>query len=146
MRARQCRNVRGTRTWGHTQSPDEPCGRQSVPEKCEVTFASEISTRQLTHLLDRDELFCAICGITPGDIDDFTGRAAKFCVEIIGTHSMGGKDELSNLRTLCSTCNQGAKNITTEKPSKIWLLSQVRRAGQDEQVAVLEWLREKFKA
>jgi len=52
---------------------------------------------------------------------------------------------MPDLRTLCSTCNQGAKNVTTEKPSKIWLLSQVRRAGQDEQVAVLKWLREKFK-
>ncbi|MGI6496568.1 MAG: HNH endonuclease [Kiritimatiellia bacterium] len=56
-----------------------------------------------------------------------------------------GKDELSNLRTLCSTCNQGAKNITTEKPGAIWLLSQVRRAGRDEQKAVYEWLKTKFK-
>jgi 5-methylcytosine-specific restriction endonuclease McrA len=59
--------------------------------------------------------------------------------------SLGGKDELSNLRTLCSTCNQGAKNITTEKPSTIWLLSQVRRAGQDEQRDVYNWLKQKFK-
>jgi hypothetical protein len=45
---------------------------------------------------------------------------------------------ISNLRTLCSTCNQGAKNITTEKPSTIWLKSQVRCAGIDEQRAVYE--------
>jgi hypothetical protein len=30
------------------------------------------------------------------------------------------------------------------KPTAIWLLSQVRRAGQDEQKKVLEWLRSKF--
>lgn len=58
---------------------------------------------------------------------------------------MGGKDELSNLRTLCSTCNQGAKNITSEKPSAIWLLSQVRRAARDEQREVYVWLKSKFK-
>jgi 5-methylcytosine-specific restriction endonuclease McrA len=58
--------------------------------------------------------------------------------------SLGGKDELGNLRTLCSTCNQGAKNITSEKPTWIWLLSQIRRAGQDEQKAALDWLRKKF--
>lgn len=56
----------------------------------------------------------------------------------------GGKDELTNLRALCSTCNQGAKNITTEKPTTLWLLSQIRRSGQDEQLAVLKWLRKKF--
>lgn len=58
--------------------------------------------------------------------------------------SLGGRDELSNLRALCSTCNQGAKNITAEKASTIWLLSQIRRAGLDEQRACYEWLRSKF--
>jgi len=58
--------------------------------------------------------------------------------------SLGGKDELSNLRALCSTCNQGAKNITAQKPSAIWLLSQVRRAGIEEQKAVFDVLAKKF--
>jgi 5-methylcytosine-specific restriction endonuclease McrA len=60
--------------------------------------------------------------------------------------NLGGRDELSNLRALCSTCNQGAKNITGEKPTSIWLLSQIRRAGQDEQRAVFNWLVKKFGA
>jgi len=38
----------------------------------------------------------------------------------------------------------GAKNITTEKPSGLWLLTQVRRAAQDEQRVLFEWLRRKF--
>jgi hypothetical protein len=58
--------------------------------------------------------------------------------------SHGGKDELTNLRSLCSTCNQGAKNVTGEKPSTIWLLTQIRRAGMDEQRAVYDWLSRKF--
>jgi hypothetical protein len=86
-----------------------------------------------------------MCGVAPGDIDDFTGQEVKFNVGIIGSKNIGGKDEILSFRTLCSTCNQGAKNITAEKPTSIWLLSQVRRAGQDEQTAVLNWLREKFK-
>jgi len=144
-RISRCRNVRGTRSWGHVQSADDIREPQPVSEKCEVTFGPGISARQRAHLLDHYDLFCAMCGIAPGDIDDLTGREAKFDVEIICDKNLGGKDELSNLRTLCSTCNQGAKNVTTEKPTKIWLLSQVRRAGQDEQMAVLKWLREKFK-
>ena len=58
----------------------------------------------------------------------------------------GRVDELSNLRALCSTCNQGAKNITSEKPTWIWLLAQIRRAGQDDQRAAFDWLRKNFGA
>jgi 5-methylcytosine-specific restriction endonuclease McrA len=83
-------------------------------------------------------------GLTSGDIDPATGRKVRLHVGHIKDKSLGGKDELSNLRTLCSTCNQGAKNVTGEKPTAIWLLSQVRRAGQDEQRAVLDWLVKKF--
>jgi 5-methylcytosine-specific restriction endonuclease McrA len=86
-----------------------------------------------------------MCGAAPGDIDDLTGGRVQFYIELIADKSIGGKDELSNLRTLCSTCNQGAKNITTIKPPAIWLLSQIRRAGQEEQRAVLDWLVKKFK-
>ncbi len=83
-------------------------------------------------------------GKFPGEIDPNTGRKVRLHIGHIKDKSLGGKDELSNLRALCSTCNQGAKNITAEKPSKIWLLSQIRRAGQEEQLAVYEWLSAKF--
>jgi len=85
-----------------------------------------------------------MCGLTPGEIDPVTGRKVRLHVGHIVDRNLGGKDELSNLRALCATCNQGAKNITGEKPTTIWLLSQVRRAGQEEQRAVLGWLRKKF--
>jgi 5-methylcytosine-specific restriction endonuclease McrA len=95
-------------------------------------------------VLDRNGFTCQMCGLTPGDIDPATGRKVRLHIGHIKDKSLGGKDELSNLRALCSTCNQGAKNITSEKPTTIWLLSQIRRAGLDEQRAVLAWLRKKF--
>lgn len=144
-RIRLCRTIRGTRTWGNPHSADEPCEAKPASEKCEVTFALGISARQRADILDRDDLFCAMCGVAPGDIDDLTGHEVEFNVGIIESKNIGAKGELLRFRTLCSTCNQGAKNITAEKPTGIWLLSQVRRAGQDEQIAVMNWLREKFK-
>ena len=44
------------------------------------------------------------------------------------------------IRDSCSTCNQGAKNLTLEKPSAMWLLQQMRRASYGDQKIVFEWL------
>jgi len=109
-----------------------------------VKFRRGISIKLRSYVLDHYDFYCQMCGVVPGDIDDVTGRKVRLHIGHIVDKNLGGKDELSNLRTLCSTCNQGAKNITGEKPTTIWLLSQVRRAGQDEQRAVLASLLKKF--
>jgi hypothetical protein len=115
------------------------------PEVIEVTFEPSISAARRACVLNSNDLFCRMCGASPGDIDDLTGNLATFHVGLASDKNCGSSEELSNIRTLCSTCNQGAKNITTEKPSAVWLLSQVRRAGQEEQRAVMDWLLKKFK-
>ena len=114
------------------------------PAKPDVAFARGISAKLRAAVLDRNGFTCQMCGLTPGEIDPETGRKVRLHLGHVKDKSLGGKDELSNLRALCSTCNQGAKNITSEKPGTIWLLSQIRRAGQDEQRSVYEWLRTKF--
>lgn len=103
-----------------------------------------ISARLRAQVLDRNGFTCQMCGATAGDADASTGRRVRLHIGHIKDKSLGGKDEISNLRALCSTCNQGAKNVTAEKPTLVWLLAQVRRAGQDEQRAVFDWLRKKF--
>lgn len=114
------------------------------PQKEAVKFSRSISTNLRAEVLARNDFFCEMCGQTPGDIDPINGRAVSLHIGYARSRSLGGKDELSNLRALCSTCNQGAKNVTSEKPSRIWLLSQIRRAGLDEQRAVFDWLQKKF--
>jgi hypothetical protein len=118
---------------------------ENPPENA-IRFERGISAKLRAEVLDRNGFTCQMCGLTPGDIDPATERKVRLHLGHIKDKSLGGKIELSNLRALCSSCNQGAKNITGEKPTSIWLLSQVRRAGQDEQRAVLNWLFKKFGA
>jgi 5-methylcytosine-specific restriction endonuclease McrA len=109
-----------------------------------VGFSGTISAKLRAEVLDRNGFTCQMCGLTPGDIDPHTGRKVRLHIGHIKDKSLGGREELANLRTLCSTCNQGAKNITHEKPSTIWLLSQVRRANLADQRKVFAWLQKKF--
>jgi 5-methylcytosine-specific restriction endonuclease McrA len=120
---------------------------ESLPrERSDVKFARKLSAKLRAEVLDRNGFTCQMCGLTPGDIDPVTNRKVRMHIGHIKDKNLGGKDELANLRALCSSCNQGAKNVTSEKPGSIWLLSQVRRAGQDEQRAVYKWLKAKFPA
>ncbi|MCG6553379.1 MAG: HNH endonuclease [Candidatus Magnetominusculus sp. LBB02] len=147
-RLRELRDQEGWPILSHHDSTDLKPGqyllRETPPEKSGVTLSPLISARLRAMVLDRNGFTCQMCGLTPGDIDPSTGRKARLHIGHIVDRSHGGKDELSNLRALCSTCNQGAKNITTEKPSLIWLLTQIRRAGIDEQRAVYDWLHNKL--
>jgi len=147
-RLRELREDEGWKILTHNDSTALKPGQyllQEMPtDTKKVTFSQGISARIRAAVLDRSGFTCQMCGLTPGEIDPVTGRKVRLHIGHIKDKSIGGKDELSNLRALCSTCNQGAKNITTEKPTTIWLLSQIRRAGQDEQRSVYEWLLKKF--
>lgn len=57
---------------------------------------------------------------------------------------MGGTDEAGNLRAICSLCNEGASNLTLNRPDTIKLKAQVRRAPSTGQLDVLKWLISKF--
>jgi hypothetical protein len=125
---RRCRNVRGTSYSECERQVDELCGPEDPPEKCEVIFDRGISARLRSVVLDHDDLFCRMCGVIPGDIDDVTERKVKFHIELIEDKNLGGKEELSNLRVLCSTCYQGAQEIKAERPSRLILKPGARFA------------------
>ncbi len=146
-RLRELRDEEGWPIQSHLDNTSLKPGQyllQQTPSSArDVAFARGISARLRAAVLDRDGYTCQMCGLSPGDIDPATSRKARLHVGHIVDKSHGGRDELF-LRTLCSTCNQGAKNVTAEKPSTIWLLTQIRRAAIDEQRAVYEWLSKKF--
>jgi 5-methylcytosine-specific restriction endonuclease McrA len=149
--ARRVRELRDEEGWPIASQHDDielKSGQYRLtelpPEKPDTKFQRGISQKLRAEVLDRNGFTCQMCGKTPGEIDPDTGRKVRLHIGHIVDKKLGGKDELSNLRTLCSTCNQGAKNITLEKPSLVWLLSQVRRASLDDQVKIKDWLNQKF--
>lgn len=149
-RVRELRENEGWRILTHHDRADLKPGQYLLESKPpinhDIKFAREISNKLRAEVLDRNGSTCQMCGLAPGDEDPNTGRKVRLHIGHIKDKNLGGKAELSNLRALCSSCNQGAKNITAEKPSAIWLLSQVRRANQDDQRVVLNWLKKKYEA
>jgi len=147
-RVRELRDQEGWKIETHNDTTELKPGQYILREKPadnpHLHFKTSISAKLRAEVLDRNGFTCQMCGLTPGEIDPETNRKVRLHIGHIKDKSLGGLEELSNLRALCSTCNQGAKNITSEKPTAIWLLSQIRRAGQDEQRAVFDWLRKKF--
>lgn len=106
-----------------------------------------LSARIRAQVLSRDGSVCQMCGAVPEDRDpQFPQRNVRLHVGHIIHRNHGGSDELSNLRTLCSRCNQGAKHLTQRPPDYTHLLGQIRSSSRDVQLEVLEWLKNKFES
>jgi hypothetical protein len=118
-----------------------------VSQKPRPVFAGTISKETRAYVLDRNGFTCQMCGAAAGEPHP-TNPELKTRLHIghIVDLSQGGTNDPANLRALCSVCNEGAQNSTLPRPEAVWLLGQVRRAGGDEQLQVLEWLVRKFPA
>jgi hypothetical protein len=110
-------------------------------------FARTISKETRAIVLDRNGFTCQMCGAVAGEPHPYDpSRKTRLHIGHIIDKSMGGKDDPSNLRAVCSVCNEGARNLTLDRPSLQKLLIQVRRATEADQLAVLRWLLKKFHA
>lgn len=95
--------------------------------------------------MDRNGYTCQMCGAAAGEPHPYdAARKTRLHIGHIKDKSLGGDDDPSNLRAICSVCNEGAANITLERPSASKLLAQIRRAPANDQISVLNWLIHKF--
>jgi len=109
-------------------------------------FSNPISSRIRAIVLERNGYTCQMCGAGAGEPDaQNPRRKVRLHIGHIIDRSHGGDDSPGNLRALCSTCNQGAKNLAQEPPTWTYLLAQIRRATIKDQKKALQWLRRKFK-
>jgi hypothetical protein len=108
-------------------------------------FERTISKETRAFVLDRNGFTCQMCGAVAGEPHPYDkSRKTRLHIGHIIDKSQGGTDDASNLRAICSVCNEGASNLTLERPSALKLLAQIRRATGSDQLEVLKWLIQKF--
>jgi len=145
-RVRELRNEEGYQILTHNDRSELKPG-QYLLESAEPqpAFAREISKEIRSYVLDRNGFTCQMCGAVAGEPHPYDQtRKTRLHIGHIVDKSMGGTDDPSNLRALCSVCNEGAANLTLDRPSHEKLLIQIRRATGADQLKVLEWLVRKF--
>jgi 5-methylcytosine-specific restriction endonuclease McrA len=60
--------------------------------------------------------------------------------------SQGGTNDKSNLRVVCSACNQGRSNIQIPSETVLNVLARIRRLSKTSQREIYEKLKKKFES
>ena len=145
-RVRELRNEEGLNIVTHNdRSEMKPGQYMLVDTKPLPAFDRAITKETRAYILDRNGFTCQMCGAAAGEPHPYdSGRKTRLHIGHIIDKSMGGSDEYSNLRAICSVCNEGASNLTLNRPQAIKLLAQARRAPTTDQLDLLNWLITKF--
>lgn len=147
-RVRELRTEEGYQIQTHNDRSDLKPGQYILENpKPQPAFERAISKETRAFVLDRNGFTCQMCGAVAGEPHPYDpSRKTRLHIGHIIDKSQGGTDDASNLRALCSVCNEGASNLTLERPSVQKLLIQVRRAKGGDQLELLKWLIQKFPA
>jgi hypothetical protein len=145
-RVRELRNEEGYQILTHNDRSDLKPGQYVLfTAKPEPAFERGISKETRAIVLDRNGFTCQMCGAGAGEPHPFDpSRKVRLHLGHIIDKSMGGTDDASNLRAVCSICNEGASNITPDRPSVMKLKAQIRKARGEDQLELLKFLVEKY--
>lgn len=145
-RVRELRNEEGMNIVTHNDRSELKPGEYLLIDlKPLPSFERSISKEVRAFVLDRNGFTCQMCGAAAGEPHPYdAGRKTRLHIGHINDKSMGGQDEQGNLRAICSVCNEGASNLTLNRPQAIKLIAQVRRAPTSDQLDILKWVIGKF--
>lgn len=145
-RVRELRTEEGFLIQTHNDRSDLKPGQYILENaKPQPAFERAISKETRAYVLDRNGFTCQMCGAAAGEPHPYDpSRKTRLHIGHILDKSQGGSDDPSNLRALCSVCNEGASNLTLDRPTPSKLLIQVRRARGDHQLDLLKWLLAKY--
>lgn len=145
-RVRELRNEEGMNIITHNDRSElKPGQYMLVDTKPLPSFARTMSKETRAYVLDRNGFTCQMCGAVAGEPHPYDpNRKTRLHIGHIIDKSKGGTDDPSNLRAICSVCNEGAQNATLIRPDLKQLLIQIRRATSNDQLEALKWLITKF--
>lgn len=145
-RVRELRNEEGYLIQTHHDRAQLKPGQYLLESaKPRPAFARGISKEARAFVLDRNGFTCQMCGAVAGEVHPYDeARKTRLHIGHVIDKSLGGSDEPNNLRAICSVCNEGASNLTLQRPDLAKLLVQVRRATAADQRVLLAWLAKKF--
>ena len=146
-RVRELRTEEGFLILTHNDRADLKPGEYLLETaKPQPAFARGISKEARAFVLDRNGFTCQMCGAVAGEPHPYDlTRKTRLHIGHVIDKSLGGSDEANNLKAICSVCNEGAANITLQRPDLSKLLVQVRRATANDQKELLRWLKTKFR-
>src|ERR1043165_3540344 len=140
-RIRELRDLEGLQIKSHNDRPNLKPG-EYILETLErlPAFEHGLSARTRAEVLERDGFTCQWCGRGPGDIDPINpSRKIRLHIDHIGPD--GGNDK-SNLRALCSACNQGKSDIQPASEKARDIIARLRKVSRAEKQEVYDRLQE----
>ena len=145
-RVRELRTEEGYQILTHNDRDDLKPGQYILLDPApKPAFERAISKETRAYVLDRNGFTCQMCGAVAGEPHPYDPtRRTRLHLGHVIDKSLGGTDDASNLRAVCSVCNEGASNLTLQRPRADKLLVQIRRAPSPDQLEVLKWLVSKF--
>lgn len=145
-RIRELRDEEGMQIRSHIDRHDLKPGEYILESLDRLpSIERGISPQLRNDILERNGFTCQLCGAGPGDRDPYNpARKVRLHIDHIIPISQGGSNDKDNLRTLCSTCNQGRSNIRMASEDAKNLLARIRRAPRSVQKEVYESLQRQF--
>ncbi len=145
-RVRELRTEEGYLILTHNDRSELKPGQYLLENpKPQPAFERAISKETRALILERNGFTCQMCGSVAGEPHPYDpSRKTRLHIGHIIDKSKGGGDELSNLRAICSICNEGAQNAVPIRPDLKQLLIQIRRATSLDQLEAMKWLIAKF--
>jgi hypothetical protein len=145
-RIRELRDEEGMQIRSHIDREDLAPGQYVLESLRRLPVVGRGMSPQLRNaILERNGYTCQLCGAGAGDPDPTNpSRKARLHVDHDTPISQGGTDDPSNLRVLCSACNQGRANIQPASEDARNILARLRRASRAVRKEVYEALKRQF--